>query len=189
MAKYIFITFISFIILGCARQDHSPLPIGFNRIEKTRSEYIQFKSPHFIFYASSLAKIDSVYSDNNEKWFNISYPPYNARIYCSYNQITDRTDLVQFLNDSHKLAYSHTLMANGIHQAVYENSKNNTYGIIYDIDGNVATPIQFFLTDSVSNFFRASLYYDTQVDKDSVAPVTQFIKEDIVKMIESFEWK
>lgn len=190
MGKYTFAIFVCIITLGCANNDTSPRPIGYNRIDRIEPTYIKFNYPHFSFSTPSIVKADSVYSENNDgKWFNIVYPSYKARLYCSYNQIKDHSELVKYLNDSHKLAYSHTLMADGIEQTRYINKNHNTYGIVYEIEGNVATPIQFFLTDSVSNFFRASLYYDSQVNEDSVAPITQFIKDDIIKMIESFEWK
>jgi len=190
MEKLLLIIILMLSIAGCSKKESTPLPTGYNRIERSDSTYVSVILPDFSFLSPASAKIDSVNSENsNDKWFNIIYPQYNARIYCSYNKINNRAGLRQLLDDSYKFAYSHTLMADGIKQSLFSNSLSQTYGIIYEIEGNVATPIQFFLTDSTSNFFRASLYYDIKVNEDSVAPVTQFIKDDIVKIMESFEWK
>ena len=183
------LSFLCILLLVYSCSDHTPRPIGYNRIERADSTYKNLSDIHFSFKYSDQANIDSVYSENEtNKWFNIIYPQYNARIYCSYMSISKST-LKQALEDSYRFAYSHALKADDIEQVIYQISNHNTYGTVYNIDGNVATPVQFFLTDSVSNFFRASLYYDIQVNEDSVAPVTQFIKKDIIRMIESFEWK
>jgi len=190
LIRLIFILFlILFVITGCSRKEASPLPVGYNRIERITSEYKYGYFTHFRFLYSDVARLDNAYNEaNGQIWFNIIYPQYNARIYCTYTPI-EKNILKKILEDNHRLAYSHAVQADGIRQTLYSNPSYKTYGILYDIDGNVATPVQFFLTDSVSNFFRASLYYDTKVKVDSVSPVTGFIREDIVKMIETFEWR
>ena len=38
-------------------------------------------------------------------------------------------------------------------------------------------------------FFRGALYYDCIPNADSLAPVTRYLKQDIVELIQSFEWK
>jgi hypothetical protein len=49
--------------------------------------------------------------------------------------------------------------------------------------------LQFFLTDKKNHFFRAALYFNTQVRPDSLAPIYEFVKEDVFKLIETFEWE
>jgi gliding motility-associated lipoprotein GldD len=80
-------------------------------------------------------------------------------------------------------------MADGIGEKVFENKDKDVYGILYDIKGNTASSIQFVLTDSVKNFFRGALYFDNVPNKDSIAPVVSYLREDIVRLMESFEWK
>ena len=60
--------------------------------------------------------------------------------------------------------------------------------MFYDYAGVTATASQFYLTDSSSHFFRGALYFNTQVS-DSLLPVNNFLKEDIINLIESFRWK
>ena len=57
------------------------------------------------------------------------------------------------------------------------------------LDGESASPLQFMLTDSVSRFFRGALYYDCVPNADSLAPVTRYLKQDVVELIQSFNWK
>ena len=65
----------------------------------------------------------------------------------------------------------------------------SVYGSLFMLDGESASPLQFMLTDSVSHFFRGALYYDCIPNADSLAPVTRYLKQDIVELIQSFEWK
>ena len=65
----------------------------------------------------------------------------------------------------------------------------DVYGILYEIDGNAASSLQFFLTDSVKHYLRGALYFNVQPNKDSLAPIINFVKEDVFVLIESFEWK
>lgn len=188
MKKILLFFFGLFCVLSCS--EHTPLPIGYNRIDRHERYYINLEDPYFKFKYASAAHIETAPLDNegNDEFFNIVYPEYNARIYCSYTPITPKS-FNKTLEDNHRFVFSHVVKADGIQQTIYENDENKTYGIIYDIGGNVATPIQFFLTDSITHFFRGSLYFDTQVKEDSVAPITSYIREDIISMIESFEWK
>jgi gliding motility-associated lipoprotein GldD len=98
-------------------------------------------------------------------------------------------DIAQILEDSRKLAYKHSIKADAIHEQMFIKPDKKVYGILYEIDGNAASSVQFFLTDSIKHYVRGALYFNIEPNKDSLAPVIKFIKEDITVMMESFEWK
>lgn len=180
---------IAFCLASCTHNT-TPKPIAYDRIDIPHFENVLTEFKDYNFERSSLSYIDSLASKSAKdgEWFNIVYPDFKVRVYCSYTPIKP-LELRSFLEDSHQLAYSHAVKANGIQQTKYQDDSRRVYGILYDIEGSVATPIQFFLTDSTSHFFRASFYYDAKVNPDSVAPVTDLVRSDILKMIETFEWK
>ena len=60
--------------------------------------------------------------------------------------------------------------------------------MIYVLEGPVAAPIQFFVTDSTSNFMRGSLYFNHAPNPDSTAPVLERMEADIRRIMESLEW-
>ena len=66
---------------------------------------------------------------------------------------------------------------------------NAASGMAFEIDGPVATPYQFYLTDSTNHFFRAALYFNAKVNPDSTKPVFDFLKKDIEHMQSTFVWK
>lgn len=123
-----------------------------------------------------------------EIWFDIIDTTLDFTIYCSYLPL-EKGALPKALEDSYHLAYSHVLVADGIKQDLFRNDSLKTYGTVYDIYGQVATPIQFFVTDSISHFLRGSLYYNNEVRADSVAQVTKLLREDITTLLNTLRWK
>lgn len=120
-------------------------------------------------------------------WINIHFPAHNGVIHCSYKKIEGNLD--QMLEDAYTLAYKHKIKSDGIAEKEYSNTEKKVYGLVYDIKGNAASPMQFYLTDSVKHFLRGSLYFKVTPNKDSIAPVVAFISQDITRLIETFEWK
>jgi gliding motility-associated lipoprotein GldD len=187
MIKKLLSILIPFLVL-VACNDYTPKPTGDNRIERTVYKYKEYETSIFSFEYPEIAQIQRVPVKKQEYWFNIEYPDYNAVVYCTHLPITPDV-LPKVLEDSYHLAYSHSLKADGINQMIYSDKENHLGGILYQIEGSVATPLQFFVTDSVSNFLRGSLYYKEKINTDSVAPITAFIKEDIMKMMSTIRFK
>ncbi|MDR1501552.1 MAG: hypothetical protein LBT43_03740 [Prevotella sp.] len=181
-----------FLIICCifiSCNEYTPKPLGYPRIDKVESGVVRFEHAAFSFRYPANAHIEEVRkNDESGFWFNISYPEYDAILYCTYFPV-DKRKLSGALEDSYQLAYSQALKANGIQQFLFTDSLHHTSGIIYDVKGSVASPIQFYLTDNASNFLRGSLYFNQQVNADSIAPVVGFLREDIVALMESLEWK
>ncbi|HEX2934063.1 MAG TPA: hypothetical protein VHO72_01805, partial [Bacteroidales bacterium] len=61
--------------------------------------------------------------------------------------------------------------------------------LVYDIKGNTASSVQFYVTDSTRHFIRGALYFEAQPNKDSLAPVIDFFRKDIIHLIETLKWK
>jgi gliding motility-associated lipoprotein GldD len=93
------------------------------------------------------------------------------------------------LEDSRELAYKHTIKAESINEKIFLKPGRNVYGMLYEIEGNTASSVQFYLTDSTKHFLRGALYFNIQPNKDSLAPVINFVKEDIKILMETFKWK
>jgi len=163
--------------------------MGFVRIEKEEGEIIKYERPEFSFLYPSYAKIEPLKPETEKEiWFNIDYPVYRATIYCTYIP-TNIKVLPKMLDDSHQLAYSHAVKAESISQSQFTDTLKHTTGLIYDIKGSVASPLQFYLTDGSSRFLRGALYFNDATRPDSIAPVVAYIRADIVQLMESLEWK
>lgn len=170
---------------GCT--DYTPRPRGYFRIELKKKEYAvsQIQAPYQFEYPENIAKI--VPHKGGDYWIDIVYPGYNAKIYCSYKAI--HNNFYEISEDSRAFVYKHAIKADAITQQPFENKNLNMYGILYEIKGNTASSVQFILTDSTKHFFRGALYFNNRPNKDSIAPVVSYIKEDIVRIMETMKWK
>jgi len=173
---------ISFV--SCV-QNYTPLPTGYFRIEIPKNKYQNSKIEcPFTFNYSLLAKM---VTNKNFCWFNIHYSNLNAKIHCTYKPV--KNNLHSLLEDSHSLVYNHIVAADAIKEIAYINKEANVGGILYKLQGNSATPIQFFITDSIKHFLRGALYFNNEPNADSLKPVVEYIEQDIRELIHSLKWK
>ena len=83
-----------------------------------------------------------------------------------------------------------SLFSSGVDERQFVNVDEHVYATTYRISGqNVASTFQFWATDSVSNFLRGSLYIDCVPNNDSLAPVLEYLQQDVVHLIETLKWR
>ena len=85
--------------------------------------------------------------------------------------------------------FKHTLKAEQIIPKDFVNPEKRVFGSLYEITGNAASQIQFHITDSTNNFLKGSLYFYAKPNYDSILPAVAYIKEDILHLVETLEWK
>jgi len=121
-------------------------------------------------------------------WFNIDFPRYKATIYLTYIDI--HNNLEGLMEQTYRMnVKNHIAKADAINEQVIEDPDKNVYGILYDLKGNAATAVQFFVTDSIKHYLRGSLYFRTVPNPDSLSPVVDFFRDDIIHLIETLSWK
>jgi gliding motility-associated lipoprotein GldD len=180
--------FISILFFAC-QETYTPKPRAYFKVEFPNKEYHTFDSIYpFTFDCPVYAKvIPDAEKGADGNWMNIVFRDFNARIHTSYKPVVG--NFAELEEDTRKLAYKHTVKADAIEEKIWNNETNKVYGILYDIQGNTASSIQFYLTDSTRHFLRGALYFNLKPNKDSLAPSIEFIRKDIDRMIESFKWK
>lgn len=176
------------VFAGC-RENIVPKPRGHFRIDFPQKAYRLYDTVcPFSFEYPVYGKISyNVGKITEPCWFNIEFPNYRAKIYLSYKRINN--NLAEILDESHEFAYSHSIKADVITEKPWLNPDNSVYGIMYDIKGNTASAVQFFVTDSTKNFLRGALYFSSQPNEDSLSPVIDFFREDIIHLVETLKWK
>lgn len=189
MHKAIFVlSIITITLVGC-NKSYIPKPRGYFRIDLPEKSYrvspdalpYQFEYPKYALLQKNHL------SEKELAWINILFPKQHATVHLSYKVVDG--NLNKYLEDSRNFVYKHTIKADAIGETPYGNDERKVYGLLYEIKGDAASNIQFFLTDSTQNFLRGSLYFNETPNKDSLAPVVDFIHQDIVHLIETFEWK
>ncbi len=187
---------LAIVLVACGEDAYTPKPRSYPRVFFPDRDYQSFDTTFCAFTFSYpqytvIEQENSFFADTvpSDCWFDVYYPDFEGRIHFTYYPIRDDgKDLEQLRQDAFELADWHNQRANYIDELVIS-KPNGVSGIAFDIDGPAASPFQFFLTDSTQHFLRGALYFNTQARADSLAPVVNFVKEDILTLIESFEWK
>ncbi len=167
-----------------------PRPRGYFRIELPKHEYTCFDSVGvpYIFDVSKMCRVEADRDNGSERyWVNIVYPQLDCQVHVTYRDMRGKVE--ESLEDSRRLAYKHTVKADAIGESYYDNDSLSVYGVLYRIKGNAASPLQFSLTDSVKHIFRGSVYFNCKPNKDSLAPVVEYIEDDVARLMESFRWR
>lgn len=133
--------------------------------------------------------IPDVNADAQPCWIDVAYPEFNARLHLSYQPLSSKKQFNSLVEDARTFAFKHTVKATAIDEALISFPDKKVYGIYYTIDGNTASSVQFYLTDSTKNYLRGALYFNEQPRIDSIQPALDFIKKDMDVMIKSFRWK
>jgi gliding motility-associated lipoprotein GldD len=188
---YTFFTATIIGLLSSCGSDYAPKPRGYYRIELPAKEYKHYSGAcHYEFDIPTYAEVVPDSSrDTRPCWTNVVYKGLNGRIHISYYDIKSPEMFGNLIEDSRRLAFKHTVKAEGIDESRISNPKEKVYGLYYAIDGNTASSVQFFLTDSNKHFLRGALYFYTEPRQDSIQPVLNFVKEDIDVMLKTFKWK
>jgi gliding motility-associated lipoprotein GldD len=140
-------------------------------------------------YATIVAK-DSMNNQRlvNEKcWINMELRPLNATLHISYKAVPHPDTLTKLMEDAYKLTTKHTQKADFIKDSIID--EPHLKGIWYDVGGNAASSIQFFLTDEKQHYLRGSLYFGVAPNIDSMQPIIDFVRKDIKHIVHTFHWK
>lgn len=193
----IFLIFSSVIlaIAGCEETVYSPKPRAFPRVIYPERDYQQFTESFcdFTFTYPTYARVqqDTLFFDEKPAhpcWFDLNFPDFNARLYCTYYPIDKVNTFEKLREDTYRMSSKHIVKANAIDEIPVEND-HQTGGFMFRYKGPTATPLSFFLTDTTDNYLNGALYFRSRPRPDSLAPVLEFIQQDVEKMIASFEWK
>jgi gliding motility-associated lipoprotein GldD len=183
------------LTVACNEIPATPKPRAYPRVIYPPKTYQAFDANYcnFTFQYPTYAQIQQDTTFFNEKpvhpcWFDIYIPAFESRIYCSYYPIKGANSLEKLKKDAFDMVDWHNKKANYIDEMPIHKD-NQVSGYAFILDGPAASPMQFYLTDSTHHYLRGALYFNTEVNPDSMAPVYEFVKKDILKMIETFEWK
>ncbi len=187
--RKLFFLFGLVIAFSACHHDYIPKPRGYFRISFPEKSYheLQLDRPYSFEIADYSKAVEDSSLFEGQKWLNIVTPKNNADLHITYLPL--KGDLSRHIEDSRKLAYDHSIKAESIDERLFINPREKVYGTIYYIDGNAASPLQFYLTDSTRHFLRGALYIREIPNIDSIRPVIDFLKPDIIHLIETTRWK
>lgn len=173
------------------KSDYLPKPKGFNRIDLPQNTYQKLPNnyPYSFEYNKEAVIEKDTFPDAEPFWIFINYKKYKAKVQLTYKPILgDKKRLNNMIADAHKLAFKHSVKAFGIQEKQY-NSPSGYAANIIDLEGEVPSQVQFYMTDSTRHFLRGALYFETAVANDSLAPIIQYIRKDIIRLVDTIKWQ
>ena len=190
----LYILLLSMLLVAC-NPPSTPRPRGYFRIDLPEAQYVSLQDPAYkqitgnlpyTFQVNSQTKI-TPHEDGEKYWIDILYPQLNACVHCSYKPV--QGNLRELSDDAQKFVYNHAGKANAIPEQGFENSDEKVYGVMFELIGNTASPCQFYLTDSLHHFFRGAVYFNCVPNQDSLAPVRDYIVDDMRYLVETMQWR
>ena len=192
--KHNFYLLTVIILCFSCGQDYIPKPKAFLRLDYPKAQYkkMDIEVP-FYFETNRLAsniKYKKLRAAKESYGINIEYPSLKGTIFLTYKSIDgDSITLSEYLKDAQKFTLEHTIKADEIPVFPYENKERKVYGVFSEVKGNVASPAQFYVTDSVKHFLVGSLYFYAKPNYDSILPAANYLQKDMVQIMESLHWK
>ncbi len=193
MKKLFYLPHLFLLLVSC-NDEYVPKPRGYFKIDFPQHQYQVFDLPgypyKFEYPVYGVVSKDSTFFENtpeNPYWINIDFPRFSGKIYISYKQI-GKNSFDKLKEDAYKMTYKHTYKATSIEDSLMI-TPLGVSGVFFKVGGNAATGKQFFVTDSVHHFLRGALYFDTTPNEDSLSIVNRFLEQDMLHLINSFQWK
>ena len=180
--RLLFFSFLFFLV-SCG-DESIPKPNCQLSLEYPDATYDRLASKcNFEFDVNTLSKV----SVKDDCALEVNYPKMKATLYLTYKPVNNNIE--KLLRDAQKLTYEHVIKADDILEPPFINADNKVYGMFYEVGGNAATNVQFYVTDSTKNFVTGSLYFYAKPNFDSILPAADYIKTDVRKIIETMKWK
>jgi gliding motility-associated lipoprotein GldD len=180
--------FLAVVFMAC-QSDYTPKPKGYNRFDLPEHAYTSLADtlPYSFEYSQHARVLADTSWISEKSWIEINYPEYKANIHITYKKVYNQDSLKGYLDDAYFLTAKHQIKAYAIDESIVKTPSGKT--VVYaELEGEVPSQFQWFTTDSTEHFLRGALYFNTQVQNDSLRPAIEYVKVDIVHMMNSLKW-
>lgn len=179
------------VILSACETNYYPKPKGYNRFALPEPSYqlLPDTLPYSFEYSVHARLLPDTTWISEPFWAEIYYPAWKATVHITYKPLKSSEQLLkEFMDDSYTLVTKHQIKAYAIEEVI-TTTPSGKVALINELEGEVPSQFQFTMTDSVKHFLRGALYFNTRVQNDSLAPAIDYVKKDIMHMINTLDWR
>lgn len=178
------------LLTGCDETSFIPKPPTYLRLELPDHTYTTFDdSCNYSFDISKLYSVSNSPEENGTTCHKrIDLGPLNATAYIRYWDLKEKP-LSFYINGANDEVGRHKLKATNIEDEQIIRPDDHVYGTIFSLEGNVATPFQFYLTDSTNNFIYCEVLFNSTPNYDSLKPSLDYLKVDLARLTQTLKWK
>ena len=187
MVRRSLVLIMPLFLVSCG-DDPLPKPKGWLRLDLPEQAYQPWSpecpySAELPTYAQAVPRPE----EDHSCWVDIDFPGQRAAVHLTYVEVNG--NLERLIRDAHDFKDKHEVKAVKISSERVLRDSSRVFGTLFDLEGNVASPMVFYLTDSTSHFLYGALYFNARPNADSLAPVTARIRQDIRRLVNTLEWK
>ncbi|MBK7383259.1 MAG: hypothetical protein IPI81_07965 [Flavobacteriales bacterium] len=175
------------LLLTACGDDVVPKPKGWPRIDLPERTYVQWSAAPFTVEIPVYGRMVERTASEGGRWFDLRFAHQRATVHFTWTPINGR--LAELIEEAHDFKRKHESMAARINSERVLHDSTRVFGTLFDVEGNVASPFVMYLTDSTDNFLYASLYFDTRPNADSLAPVTERLRQDMRHFAATLKWQ
>ncbi len=168
-----------------------PKPKGYPRLDLPVPNYVPLEAGHpYQFQVNSIARVlPDTFKRAEPHWIFVYYPTLKATVQLTYKPVLNNVDRLRgLLADAYKLTAKHNVKASMIEQQQVR-LKNGLAASLITLEGEVPSQFQFVTTDSTRHFLRGALYFDTATANDSLAPAINYVRADMMQMLNTLTWR
>ncbi|WP_343605588.1 hypothetical protein [Fluviicola sp.] len=183
---------LSFLFTGCGGDEILiPKPPTYLRTDFPKHTYQKIDDATTYSFELSKAYIAKplTYKGELTNHKEINLGPLNGVLYLNYYPIPNRDTLIRYINLSNDKVDEHQIKATKIYDQKFIFPEKKVYGTFFEFEGDVATNFQFYLTDSTSHFLRGEVLMNCRPNYDSLRPSLNYLKVDLIHLIETVRWK
>ena len=176
-------------VSSCTDTTLTPKPPTYLRLELPEPTYAKFSdSCSYTFNLSNLYKASNA-PDQSEGTCHkrIDLGPLNGTAYIRYWEMTET--LAYYVNSANDEINKHKQKADDIINETILRPEDRVFGSFFELQGDVATPFQFYLTDSTSRFLYCEVLFNSSPNYDSLRPTLDYLKRDLDEFMNTLKWE
>ncbi|MBK8227535.1 MAG: hypothetical protein IPK70_10225 [Flavobacteriales bacterium] len=188
MKRRIELLLAAVLLLASCEDDTVPRPKGWPRLDLPSEAHERWRQDGAPFSTElpSYARIAERRAEGEARWYDLRFAGQRATVHLTYSAV--QANLPELIEDAHEFKRKHEAKAARIRSERMLRDSARVFGTLFDVEGDVASPCVFYLTDSTDHFLYGALYFDSPPNSDSLAPVTARLRADIRHMAATLEW-
>ena len=179
-------TVVMCISISCTNNKRPiPKPPTYLRMEFPDKNIIPYKDDcGFSFEIPDFFNVDK--APNGKCNRDISFGSLNGTLHLSVIQMD--TSLAAYIDYALSKVDEHKVKATAIYDSTLVNESGRAGGTLFALEGNVASPFQFYITDSTDLFLSGVVYFNARPNFDSLKPVLEFVEPELFRIMETLTW-
>ncbi len=187
--KIFLFSIVILVFVSCSEDNYIPKPPTHLMVDLPAHAYQKFSDTTN--YTFNIPKFWSVRTNFKDQDSLILYlgKEIDGDLHFQYLKIDSVNSLSKHINKTFEKIDFHKARARGLKDTNFVFNDKKVYGSLYEFIGNSATNFQFYLTDSTNHFVRSELLIRRKPNYDSLQPTLNYIKTDLIHLINTFQWE